>query len=236
MVLLNQMWYDYLNDIYTKGSLQEKDDGDNIREIIGMHMFLRRPQDFPAISINDVDTFLSLMKKGSYDIDGYALKGQALYEYVTAWNDKDMIFLREDGFVYTYPERLYHLKTFDKTYNEPTHINQYEVMLNRLNNNRGSNRAVATLYNAGLDRLEQHIPCLNFIQGLIRGDHLLLSCMFRSNDIFNAWPSNMYLLTYLGMMMADDLNVDFTGIDYHCSSSHYYITEEPLVKKAINMR
>lgn len=233
MVVLDSLWHKYLTEIGSSGHKCEKDDGDEIREIIGVHKFISKPQNFPGVSVNDAEKFLSLIKKGAYDIDGYSIKGNALFEYVTAWDKDEMIYLDKDDFIYTYPERLFNYHAYDKLTEELTNINQYRVMIDRLTWNISSNRAVATLYNCGMDRQEQHIPCLNFLQALVRDDKLVLVCMFRSNDIFNAWPSNMYLLTYLGLLLSNELDVEFMGIDYHCSSAHYYITEESLVKKVI---
>lgn len=233
MAILDKMWHTYLDEIYCNGAVCTKDDGDEIKEIFGVHKFIAEPQHLYPIKVDDVDVFLSNMKKGWYDIPDYSIKGDALYEYVTAWNKLEMINIKDSGFVYTYPERLSNIKVFDKYSDSSRRINQYQVLLTRLNTHRESNRAVATLYNAGLDRNEQHIPCLNFLQALIRNDVLYLSCMFRSNDIFNAWPSNMYLLTHLGMMLASETNTVFGGIDYHCSSAHYYIKEEELVKRCL---
>ena len=235
MVLLGSSWYDYLYNIYKHGQKCQKDDSDDIREILGVHIFLPRPQDSSYYEMNNPDLFLSLIESGVYDIDGYFLKGPALSQYVQAWDDEDMIYLQNDmDFVYTYPQRLFNYKTYDKYNDTINAINQYDIIVQRLANNLNSNRAVATLYNCGIDRQEQHIPCLNFLQGIVRNNKLILSCMFRSNDIFNAWPSNMYLLTYLGMKLANEFGIVFGGIDYHCSSAHYYLSEEPLVEDVLN--
>lgn len=233
MANLESIWHGYLKNILDNGHITTKDDGDKIKEIIGVHKTIYRPQDLFPLAVSDIELFLNYMKKGWYDISGYSLKGEALYEYVTAWNKPDMIYPGEDGFVYTYPERIFNFLTCDKVSGEVASIDQFEVMIERLYDHKGSNRAVATLYNAGLDRNEQHIPCLNFLQAIVRDEELTLSCMFRSNDIFNAWPSNMYLLTYLGMLIGKEIGVELTKIDYHCSSAHYYLSEESLVKKVL---
>ena len=109
-------------------------------------------------------------------------------------------------------------------------FNQIEIICNRLKENKGSNRAVATLYSAGLDKDEEHIPCLNWLQALIRDDRLILSVMFRSNDIYNAFPSNMHFITYVGLSITEKLQkyyptLRFDGFYYQCSSAHYYTDE-----------
>lgn len=202
--------------------------------------------------VNDPDRFLGLLKKGAYDISGYPFKTEALYDYVTSLNNNKHIFCSDldeylslqlenspcsedmasnvdisPPFVYTYPERLIHqfgISDFDfeDEYSEVGYLNQYQIILNRLKTNPGSNRAVATIYNPGLDRERDDIPCLNWLQAIIREDCLTLHVMFRSNDLYGAWPANMYFLTYLGLLLAQELEVSFDGIYYHSSSLHIY--------------
>jgi thymidylate synthase (methanogen type) len=226
---LGDIWKEYLWDIYSNGHKHIKDDGDKIKEILGVHIFLDHPQNSLLFSVSSANQYLSLIQNGALNISGYSLKDLALYEYVNSWNNQELII--NPDFIYTYPERLFNMHTYDDSLFEDNWINQYEVIIDRLKNYDGSNRAVAVLYNAGLDKDQQHIPCLNFLQAIIRNGSLTLFCMFRSNDIFNAWPSNMMLLTHLGLMLADALDVEFEGIDYHCSSAHYYLTEEPMIKE-----
>lgn len=229
MADLSDLWKDYLSKIYRKGHFHVKDDGDEIRELLGVHFYIERPQDCFLFGLDSKEKYLDLIGEGVFNIQNYFLKDYALFEYVNSWNDESLY----DGgdFVYTYPERLFNIHTYDKYDLKDSHINQYEVMIHRLKEYDGSNRAVATLYNAGLDKNEQHIPCLNFLQAIVRDEKLTLVCMFRSNDIFSAWPSNMMLLTHLGLMLAEELNVKFVGIDYHCSSAHYYMSEEPIIEE-----
>ena len=41
---------------------------------------------------------------------------------------------------------------------------------------------------------EQHIPCLNWVQATIRNNKLILHVIFRSNDCYSAFPSNMLFI------------------------------------------
>lgn len=231
MVDINTFWPYYLNDIYRFGDYHKKDDS-LVKEIRGYHIKIKNP----LTTMSSVDSilkntslFLDCVKDGAFNIKGYPIKDEALYEYVTAWEKEDMI--TSDEFVYTYPERLFN---YDFAIHKE---NQYYIILNRLKNNLGSNRGVAVLYNPLSDSEAEDIPCLNWLQATVRNSKLLLHCMFRSNDIYGAWPSNMLLLSYLGMKFADDLgeNIVFEGIDYHCSSAHYYQTDEDAVKKIIGV-
>ena len=130
--------------------------------------------------------------------------------------------------------------TVDKVTGEIGEYNQLQTMIERLEENSGSNRAVATLYNVGLDCIEEHIPCLNWIQALIRNNELTLTIIFRSNDCYGAWPSNMLFINHIGLYLVDKLRETypgllFKGIYYNCSSLHIYETDMDAAKKVVGL-
>ena len=243
MVSIDIEWQQLLWNCYHHGKIVKKDDSE-IKELMGNYVFLERPQDISPPINRKVDStlkFIDCMKKGVYDLPNYPIKGEALSDYVLSWNDDDKIYLDEDSrekknlsgipFIYTYPERLLRQLSFDGEY-----IDQFNVMYNRLINNHGSNRAVATLYNPGIDLDKIDIPCLNWLQATIRDNKLELHCMFRSNDLYGAWPSNMYLLTFLGLWLSEQFThekISFNGIHYHSSSLHIYKTDIDAVKEIL---
>ena len=205
MVPLDIYWQQYLWKCYHHGKTVKKDDSE-IKELMGNYIFIERPQDIPLPfnkKVNSTYEFAEGLKKGLYDLPNYPIKGEALHDYVISWNDDNQVILdkktREQmglkgkPFIYTYPERLLR----QQTTNQNDFIDQFKVIYERLLNNMGSNRAVATLYNPGLDSHKNDIPCLNWLQATVRDNKLELHCMFRSNDLYGAWPSNIYLLTYL---------------------------------------
>lgn len=252
MVSIKYKWLDLLWKCYHHGKDVKKDDSE-IRELMGNYVFLDSPQHtgFNNFEIGP-ELFLKMLKKGAYDIEGYPIKGEALYDYVNSLNSDDHIFCSDPEermalgldpenlpFVYTYPERLIHTMYFtdcDDDYNifDIDYINQIDTIVNRLSDNNGSNRAVATLYNPGVDRFRDDIPCLNWLQATIRDNKLTLHVMFRSNDLFQAWPSNMYLITYLGLVISERVGCEFCGIYYHSSSLHIYKTNIDEVEDVIH--
>lgn len=257
MVSIDIQWQQFLWDCYHHGRTVKKDDS-KIKELMGNYVFLERPQDLPLPfkkQVNSYEEFISGIKKGLYDLPDYPLKGEALCDYVNSWNDIDKIYtdeasreelgLKGEPFVYTYPERLLHQFTIgnpdpDFKY-DGWFINQFEVMYMRLLENLGTNRAVATIYQPGLDYDKDDIPCLNWVQATVRKNKLELHCVFRSNDLYGAWPSNMYFLTALGLWFSNELSqssltkeqIEFNGIHYHSSSLHIYETDLPAVKKIL---
>ena len=257
MVSLNTQWKQLLWNCYHHGKDMKKDDSE-IRELMGNYIFIERPQDIPlpfSKRVNSLEEFKDGMKKGLYDLLNYPIKGEALFQYANSWEDKDKIYLDESSreslklkgepFIYTYPERI--LRKF--TVGPPVpdfkdngyFLNQFDVILSRLSHNLGSNRAVATLYQPGMDYMREDIPCLNWLQCTVRDNNLELHCVFRSNDLYGAWPSNMYLLTFLGLWITQELNKNvnvkeeilFNGIHYHSSSLHIYKTDLPVVQNIL---
>ena len=216
-----KVWKELLNEVIYNGKYTYKDDS-KIKEVIGVHKQIKNPYSNSIINIS-ADKFASYVKKGTFDIAEYPIKGEALFDYVTSLDDEHQIYLDDDGFIYTYSERL-------QNYND---INQLDVIINRLNKNINSNRAIAVTYNPMVDMNRQDIPCLQLIQALVRNDKLILSVYFRSNDLYGAFPSNMMFLTYLGMKIANELGVQFDYIDYHCSSLHVYETDYEQASKVI---
>lgn len=241
---IERAWRDILFDIYKNGHIHRKDDAE-IKEIVGVHKYLENPTINVLsdtlnmeISPSDSNDYLKNIASGNYDIEGYPIKGIPLAEYVKSINNKD-----KQGFVYTYPNRLQ-----AHFINESGLINQIDVVVKRLSENLGSNRAVMVLYDPDVDSFEEDdpeklvedIPCLNWVQVLVRNDILNLHVQFRSNDAYNAFPSNMMLITYLGMRITEKLNeqypnIKFDGIYYNATSVHYYtdVVNDEMIEKIL---
>ena len=213
MSTISQQWFDFLEDIIENGEEHEKDGGDIIQEKLINHCFLDNPlKQFGGQNITS-KIFLQMIKEGVFDIEGYPLKGEALAEYVSSFDDEYMI----DGtdFVYTYPERLCNYLTVNK-FGENTSIDQTQVILKRLFEYDGSNRAVATLYNCGFDEDEEHIPCLNWIQATIRNNKLGIKL---TEILKKTYPL-----------------LEFKGISYNSSSLHIYQGDMEQAKEALSNR
>lgn len=232
---LEDAWKKFLKKIIETGEEHEKDDGDVLVESLINHCFIDSPlKQFGGQNINS-KMFISMIRKGVFNINGYPIKDLALSEYVESLDDENMI--HGTDFVYSYPERLCGYQTIDR-FGEEVTADQLEIMEYRLLEHAGSNRAIATLYNCGLDATEQHIPCLNWIQGTIRNNKLILHVMFRSNDCYGAFPSNMLFISYIGIKLVEALHeeyptLEFEGINYNSSSLHIYQGDLEAAKKVI---
>lgn len=221
MNIFESKWHELLEDLIINHKKHVKDET-QIREIIGVHERIDNPYKDSMLNINHKQ-FAEAVKRGAFDIKDYPIKGEALFDYVTSLDDEHQIYLDDDGFIYTYSERLQNYQG----------RNQLKDIINRLKQDMGGNRAVAVTFNPFIDNERDDIPCLQLIQALVRDDKLILSVYFRSNDLYGAFPSNMMFLTYLGMKIANELKVEFDYIDYHCSSLHIYETDYEQASKVI---
>ena len=222
MNIFESKWRKLLEELIIDHKKHVKDET-QIREIIGVHERIDNPYKDSMLNIN-YKQFAEAVKRGAFDIKDYPIKGEALYDYVTSLDQLDKIVLvDENSFIYTYSERLQNYQG----------RNQLIDIVERLKQDMGSNRAVAVTFNPFVDNERDDIPCLQLIQALVRDDKLILSVYFRSNDLYGAFPSNMMFLTYLGMKIANELDVKFDYIDYHCSSLHIYETDYEQALKVI---
>ena len=229
MLSINQCYLDFVNKILTEGKETYKDSNHHLKESLGNFYVIDDPLDlkYKAKYQNmTTDKMLDLIKSGKYDMEGNPIKADALYEYVKSFNDPS-----DQGFVYSYPNRI--LAHFG--------VDQFEVMKERLLNALGSNRAVAITYDPELDRNREDIPCLQFLQGFVRDNELTIHCMFRSNDIFGAFYSNMFFITYIGIKLREELNkelindqIDFGGVHYHSTSGHIYSNDMKAARNLIS--
>ena len=232
---LEDAWKKFLKKIIETGEEHEKDDGDVLVESLINHCFIDSPlKQFGGQNITS-KLFIDMIPKGVFNINGYPIKDLALSEYVESLDDENMIC--GGDFVYTYPERLCGYHTIDR-FGEEIDANQLEIMEYRLLEHAGSNRAVATLYNCGLDATEQHIPCLQVVQATIRNNKLILHIFFRSNDCYGAFVSNMLFISYIGIKLVENLKetyplLEFEGISYNSSSLHIYQGDLEAAKKVI---
>ena len=94
------------------------------------------------------------------------------------------------------PDRM----DFDYTYGERLNawgseeVNQISYVIDKLRGSPHTRRAVATTWDPRKDTIVDEVPCLNHFVFMTRDDVLDLSVMIRSNDMYGAWPANVYAL------------------------------------------
>jgi len=117
-------------------------------------------------------------------------------------------------FDYTYGERL-------NDWGEES-INQIEYVITKLKENPNSRRAVATTWDPRKDTIVDEVPCLNHFVFMVCDDRLDLSVMIRSNDMYGAWPANVYALGELLTYVSKKTGIKPGTITTHSVNAHIY--------------
>ena len=122
------------------------------------------------------------------------------------------------------PDRM----DFDYTYGERLNswgvegINQIEYVINKLKKSPHSRRAVATTWDPRKDTTVDEVPCLNHFVFMVREGELDISVMIRSNDMYGAWPANVYALGELLTHVSEKTGIKTGKITTHSVNAHIY--------------
>jgi len=143
-------------------------------------------------------------------------------DYIT-----EMITPENNGFEYTYGERLHQYKLC-----EGEEINQIKKLITRLKNNKTTRRALAITWRPLIDSKSNDPPCLQSVQFIIRNNKLNLVCYFRSNDIALAWGANAYALTALMLKVLSNLDdVEMGTLTTISNCAHVYDTDIQVARR-----
>ena len=114
--------------------------------------------------------------------------------------------------------------TFDYTYGERINNRcQLESAIRHLAEEKSTRRAVIKTWEPCKDSYSKHVPCLQLIEFLVRGDHLNMTCIFRSQDIQRAYVSNVYGLGKLQEHVGKIIGIEPGTLTTHSISAHIYI-------------
>lgn len=97
-----------------------------------------------------------------------------------------------EGTKYTYGQRL----------RDHGGIDQIQDIINTITQTPFSRRAVASTWNVEWDHLSDNPPCLDLVQILTQNGKVFLTVYIRSNDMFMAWPEDVF-----GVLALQDLIV-----------------------------
>jgi thymidylate synthase len=131
----------------------------------------------------------------------------------------------EKGIEYTYGERLFSYaldNVPDKFLGEMRETtNQISSIVEKLRNSPHTRRAVAFILR-GKDLGSKSPPCLTQITWNVRSGKLLQTAVFRSNDMYGAWPLNAFALRRLQNMVAAELGLPAGQMVTIANSAHVY--------------
>lgn len=151
----------------------------------------------------------------------YPFGENAVHEYVN-----QLLYGTKNQFSYDYHSRLFEWKCFD-AYGA---VNQVEYIIKKLKKEMSSRRALAITWNPYMDTSnlsnDVSVPCLQYIQFLIRNKKLEMSVVFRSNDILLAYHSNAIGLIALGEMIAKEIDIKLNKYCHYIISAHIYIDRD----------
>ena len=156
-----------------------------------------------------------------WPISGSGWKIPALEEY---YQNEIISPDNPTGFEYTYGERLRAWESHEipDSYNVKT--DQVEYIIRKLKANRTTRRAVGCTWNPLTDEKPGfHPPCLMVADFKIRGEALNLIAYFRSHDIEQAWPQNVYGLYRLQEHIAKEVDAELGTLTTISASAHIYI-------------
>lgn len=154
--------------------------------------------------------------------DGFPMGKNELEDYSKQLLDPD-----KKGFEYTYGERL---RSWGKE-----NVDQIGFIIEKLKKNPNSRRATATTWIPPTDEKNEEVPCLILVDFKIREKKLCLTAVFRSNDMFGAWPANAYGLTKLCEFVAKSVGVRIGTITTLSISAHVYEHDWKNVKKVLKI-
>ncbi|AEH06866.1 thymidylate synthase [Methanothermococcus okinawensis] len=150
----------------------------------------------------------------------YPLGKKAVEQYTN-----NLLYGSKNIFSYDYHERLF---KYPVNNNE---INQIEYIIDKLKEQPNSRRCVAITWQPDIDievskKDYGSVPCLQFVQFLIRDNKLHQTVLFRSNDLMVAFVSNALGLIALGEKVAEEVGVDYGTYTHHSVSMHIYIDRD----------
>jgi len=131
---------------------------------------------------------------------------------------------KPEGVSYTYGERLRNWRQ---------QHDQIARLKARLHEAIYTRRAVAVTWDVAQDSQSDNPPCLVEITAAVQQDKLFLSVVFRSHDVFNAWPQNTYALRRLQKEIADDSGLSLGALTVISHSAHIYEGRWKLAKDLV---
>lgn len=151
----------------------------------------------------------------------YPFGENAVREYVN-----QLLYGAKNKFSYDYHSRLFEWKCFD----DCGVVNQIEYIIEKLKKEMNSRRALAITWNPYVDTSDLSnsvsVPCLQYVQFLVRNGKLEMSVVFRSNDVLLAYHSNAIGLITLGEKVAKEIGVELSKYCHYIVSAHIYVERD----------
>lgn len=178
-------WIKLLYGIHNFGTLKFSEYSENQKEIVNLSV---------TIHVNDLKYELEKeFEKTNLDITRFEKHVKEILEPY-----------KPESIDYTYGQRLR---------DHPLVKDQISFIINKLGSSPYSRRAVAITWHHPKDQGSKNPPCIIMIQGLFSKDLYHHNVVLRSNDMYDAWPINMYGQIKLAEYIVSEINKAF-GTNY----------------------
>ena len=206
---LPEAYHEALVKLYKFGDVVEDNDHDTLCKEVSMTMQVFKPLAEPMIS--------RMVPCGPYDLERYRLE----------MLDGIMDFNVGHGWDYTYHDRM------TSWYAGGEVIDQVEFVVDELNRNKTTRRAVIDVRNNAEDVYSSDPACLQHIEYFARGSRLDCCVTFRSNDAVRAAYMNAFALIKLQERIAGKLGLKVGTYSHRANSFHAYETSWDLLESYV---
>ncbi|MBA2851693.1 thymidylate synthase [Methanococcus maripaludis] len=225
---IKEAYEDLIVTIMDDGQSMITEDGQKCRELENVVIEINNPQDltvsrkFP-LGLNSVKSYADQLLHGVKSESAFVYDYHSrLFKYPSS---SLMMMFKNKGaeLVFRlYPDIVtkYHDKLLGAERNDE--CDQIAYTIAKLKSQINSRRAVAITWSPKRDHYEKHVPCMQYIQFLVRDGNMTMTVLFRSNDALLAFHANAIGLVTLGQMVADELGVTFNKYVHHSVSMHIY--------------
>ena len=119
-----------------------------------------------------------------------------------------------------------------REFNVDEGINQIEMLIQKAKDEPISRKLQVTTWEPHKDLLISGAPCLQRIWiRIIEEKYLIFETMWRSRDLYKAWPSNVLGFTEFAKWLADRLNLKFVQYVDFSNSLHIYKSDYDQVSR-----
>ncbi len=160
------------------------------------------------------------------EIPGFPMGVEELKKYADQLLSPDRA-----GFDYTYGERL---RSWGEDVIEKP-VDQISEVIKILKKDASTRRATCSTWIPPRDLESSEVPCLILLDFKVRGGVLDASAVFRSNDMFGAWPANAYGLNHVNEFVAKKIKAKAGSITTQSISAHVYDHDYKNVERVLGL-
>ena len=126
-------------------------------------------------------------------------------------------------FDYDYHDRLFNYEADrDPLDDSPIYCDQIETVIENMDVSSTTRRGIAITWHPYDQFGKCAVPCLQWIQFLVRDGKLQMKVLFRSNDVLLAMHANMYALVHLQQYVATALGLPVGSYTHIVTVPHIY--------------